>query len=250
MELKSISLSPKRIGNTTIQRERVASGSSQRYLFSINTQKPTLFYCQISEFTDDLNLKLYKNDGNGTYVSFKASENPGSQKEDIIALIDSGDYLVNVFHHADIDGKQAPSKYSLTTASLGGDALISDLTNSGKASRHFETFKPFTAENADHITGFNASKGSTLTFSEGVLPGFSAGDELYLTTIKSKRVGKQKLMQASKKNAQLVYIKSTGELYFNGNGANKGWGSEDQGGLLATFDSSSNLVGKDFCSVI
>ena len=120
MELKPISLSPKRIGNTTIHKESVASGSSQQYVFSITSRKPTLFYCQISDFSDDLNLKLYKNDGNGTYVSFKASENPGSQKEDIIALIDSGDYLVNVFHHADIDGKQAPSKYSLTTASMGG----------------------------------------------------------------------------------------------------------------------------------
>jgi len=250
VELKSISLAPKRIGNTTIQNDRVATGGSQGYLFSVTGEKPTLFYTKISGFSDNLNLKLYKNDGNGTYVSFKASENPGTQKEEIIALIDRGDYLVNIFHHADADGKKAPSKYSLITASLDEDSLISHLTNSGNGSRHFGTYKPFTADNADHITGFDASKGSTMTFSKGVLPGLSVGDDLSIITIKSKRIGKGKLMRASKKDAQLVYLKSTGELFFNGNGSTKGWGREDQGGLLATFDSASNLSGSDFVSVI
>ena len=250
MELKSISLSPKRISNTSVQNDRVATDDSQRYLFSITSPKPTLFYARISGFSDDLNMKLYRNDGNGTYVSFQASENPGTQHEEILALIESGDYLLNVFHHDDVDNIKAPSNYSLITASLEGDTLIADITNSGKGSRHFGTYKSFTADNADHITGFNASKGSTLTFSEGVLPGLSTSDEISIITIKSKRVGKQKLMRASKKSAQLVYLESTGELFFNGNGSKNGWGREDEGGLLATFDSDSNLEGDNFCSVI
>lgn len=250
MELKSIDLSAKRINNNTTQKGRVASDSSERYLFSITSLKPTLFYSQISGLSDDLNLKLYRNDGNGTYVSFKASENPDTQSEEILALIGPGEYLLNVFHHADLDGKTTASKYTLTTASLAGDALISTLTNGGNGSRHFSDYKPFTTDNADHITGFDASQGARLSFSEGVLPGLSAGDELTVITIKSKRKGKRKLMRASKKDAQLVYLENTGELYFNGNGADKGWGSEEQGGLLATFDSASNLDGSDFCSVI
>ena len=217
MELKSINLSPKRIGNTTIQNDLVTTGSAQRYLFSITSRKPTLFYCQISGFPDDLNLKLYRNDGNDTYIAFKSSENPGTQKEEILTLIDSGDYLVNVFHHADVDGKRTRSRYSLITASLDEEILISNLTNGGNAHRHFKVFKPFTAENADHITGFDTSKGSTLIFSKGVLPGLSAGDEMSVITIK----GKRKLMRASKTNVHLVYLKNTGELYFNGNGASK-----------------------------
>ena len=250
MDFKLISLSPKRISNTTIHNDRVATGSSQRYLFSITSKKRTLFYSHISGFTDDLNMKLYRNDGKGTYVSFEASENPGTQEEEILALIESGDYLLNIFHHADVDNKKAPSNYSLITASLAGDTLISDITNSGNGSRHFGTYKSFTSDNADHITGFNASKGATLTFSKGVLPGTLAGDEPSIIAIKGKRVSKQKLMRASKKSAQLVYLESTGELFFNGNGSKKGWGREDQGGLLATFDSGSNLEGDNICSVI
>jgi hypothetical protein len=250
VDFKLISLSPKRISNTTIHNDRVATGSSQRYLFSITSKKPTLFYSHISGFTDDLNMKLYRNDGKGTYVSFEASENPGTQEEEILALIESGDYLLNVFHHADVDNKKAPSNYSLITASLAGDSLISNITNSGNGSRHFGTYKAFTADNADHITGFDASKGATLTFSEGVLPGTSAGDEPSIITIKGKRVGQRKLTRASKKNAQLVYLESTGELYFNGNGSKNGWGREDQGGLLATFESGSNLEGDNVCSVV
>ena len=52
---------------------------------------------------------------------------------------------------------------------------------------------------------------------------------------------KTELKQLMKSDADIVYYEKKGKLYLNENGAEKGWGVEEVGGLLANFKGKPEL---------
>lgn len=57
---------------------------------------------------------------------------------------------------------------------------------------------------------------------------------------------KKRLNRLKSSDADLVYDKSKGKLYLNDNGANKGWGTNKVGGLLAWFKDKPELSADNF----
>ena len=57
---------------------------------------------------------------------------------------------------------------------------------------------------------------------------------------------KKELKQLIKSDADVVYDESKGKLYFNENGAAKGWGAKKLGGLLAKFKGKPELSASHF----
>ena len=57
---------------------------------------------------------------------------------------------------------------------------------------------------------------------------------------------KKELKQLIKSDADVVYDESKGKLYFNENGAAKGWGAKKVGGLLAKFKGKPELSASHF----
>ncbi|MFM7427561.1 MAG: FG-GAP-like repeat-containing protein [Elainella sp.] len=114
---------------------------------------------------------------------------------------------------------------------------------------------------ADRLTGgdgrdrFLFDHGAAFSTSQGVdrITDFDKGrDRLVLdrgtfTALKTSQLGSQfatvsSLQQAQTSSALITYIRSTGRLYYNANGANAGFGS---GGLVANLG-SVNLAASDF----
>ena len=57
---------------------------------------------------------------------------------------------------------------------------------------------------------------------------------------------KTELKQLMKSDADIVYYEKKGKLYLNENGAQKGWGVEEVGGLLANFKGKPELSAESF----
>ena len=57
---------------------------------------------------------------------------------------------------------------------------------------------------------------------------------------------KKELKQLKKSDADVVYDERKGKLYFNDNGAKKGWGEKKDGGLVAKFKGKPELSADNF----
>ena len=90
-------------------------------------------------------------------------------------------------------------------------------------------------QRADLITDFTAGDLIALD-----LEPFSRGGRFKFKTVKKTR----QLKRIARKSHVLIYDISKGELFFNQNGKDVGFG--DDGGLLATFKGSPNLSNKQF----
>ena len=53
---------------------------------------------------------------------------------------------------------------------------------------------------------------------------------------------KKELKQLKKSDAGIIYNKKNGKLYLNGNGAEKGWGPKDLGGLITKVKGKPNIT--------
>jgi len=110
------------------------------------------------------------------------------------------------------------------TGSAGADAFI------------FESAGEFGIGNADVITDFKASEGDKITISKDAFGGLSKID---LGTAS----GSQGLKKSAISKKSLVYERTTGSLYFNENGKQKGFGD---GGLFAVLQGAPVLGKSDF----
>jgi len=110
------------------------------------------------------------------------------------------------------------------TGGAGADAFI------------FESAGEFGSGNADVITDFKASEGDKITISKDAFGGLSKID---LATAS----GSQGLKKSAISKKSLVYEGTTGSLYFNENGKQKGFGD---GGLFAVLQGAPVLGKSDF----
>lgn len=89
----------------------------------------------------------------------------------------------------------------------------------------------------DRITNFSGDAGDTLELSRRIFKGIG---ELDFVAVGSK----QGRNRAARTGSDIIYEKFTGQLFFNANDEDRGWGK--QGGLFAIVDASPMLGSSDF----
>ena len=121
--------------------------------------------------------------------------------------------------------------------------LITGSTNLARNAIHFrfesrEYFSRSGIRRVDQIIGFNPSIGDRLEFSRKIFKGISSMDIEIAANRKQRR-------SMAKSSADIIYQESSGKLFFNANGEEKGFGKS--GGMFAILEgspliSSSNLT--------
>ena len=94
----------------------------------------------------------------------------------------------------------------------------------------------FDERNSDRITDFNPLEGDKIAISDTAFPNF---ETFAFSSIDSV----SQLNDALKGEATFIYLKETGELYYN---ANPGEPGTVDGGLFATFNNRPALTADDF----
>ena len=106
----------------------------------------------------------------------------------------------------------------------------------------FDSYDVFTKKSADKIIGFDASEGDKIAVSSDAFPGLQGISDISFASTKKKK----ELKQLSKQDYDFVYFEKKGQLYFDGNGIDKNWGSSDEGGLFAVLKGKPDLTVDDF----
>ena len=134
-----------------------------------------------------------------------------------------------------IDKLKGTKQSDLITGDLNKDKLSG---GRGKAADVFLlSTDQLSKKHADQITGFDGKQGDLIALD---LEAFPAGSN---TTFKTVKNTKQVNKMAGKPH-ELIYDKKKGELYFNANGKEEGFG--DVGGLLATLKGTPKLRQEQF----
>ena len=105
----------------------------------------------------------------------------------------------------------------------------------------FDTFDFYTKNNADRIIGFDSSQGDTIVVNPNAFSALQGSTDFSFTSVETKK----KLRRISKKDYDFVYFEKRGRLYFDGNGSDKNWGSENEGGLVAIIRGKPELSATD-----
>lgn len=165
-------------------------------------------------------------------------DNNSTKKISVIELKEVVEFSGNRITNK-IVGTQKKDKIIGTSSSeiISGGLGKNKLTG-GKGSDGFmfENTNEFGKKKADKITDFNKDEGDAIILDRET---FSLGKKIKLKIIE----GKKKLKKSSKSGKDFVYEESKGQLYFNENGREKGWG---EGGLFALLEESPILNATDF----
>ena len=106
----------------------------------------------------------------------------------------------------------------------------------------FDSFDRFGKRGRDKIFDFNAQEGDFISVSEVALPRLeSEAGEIDLAIATSRR----EMRQLSREGHDFVYFEKKGRLFFDGNGDNRGFGSKNQGGLMAVLQGKPELTSDD-----
>ena len=95
-----------------------------------------------------------------------------------------------------------------------------------------------TKRNADHIIGFSANKEDRILLNTTTYPALPKKGELSFESARSKKESKQLAME----NIDLIYFEPKGQLFLNANGAKRGFGNKQEGGLLAVLKGGPSLT--------
>ena len=106
----------------------------------------------------------------------------------------------------------------------------------------FDQFEPFSKKTADLIVRFKPSHGDTIGISATACPSLLGADEITFATARNAKEAKR----LSRQDIDFVYFQDRGRLFFNGNGAEKGWGGPDEGGIFAFMHKKPELSAEDF----
>ena len=106
----------------------------------------------------------------------------------------------------------------------------------------FESFDVFTKKSADKVIGFDASQGDSIAVSPNAFPELQGASKISFVSTKK---GKE-LRLLSKQDYDFVYFEKKGRLYFDGNGTDKYWGANNEGGLVAILKRKPELSVQDF----
>lgn len=98
---------------------------------------------------------------------------------------------------------------------------------------HFRSRQYGSGGRVDRIIGFNGEAGDQLTLSADAFPGIGT---LSYRSVSSRR----SLRRAARSNTDVLYLQSSGELFFNANGSARGFGTD--GGLFAVLEGKPALA--------
>ena len=133
------------------------------------------------------------------------------------------------------DFRKFREEFSFLSIPEHGTGSISSTTSSGDESIEISSPNKFKVKNIDKISNFDPSTDTleidTDSFGIDSSATFAAG--------KNKKAVKKKL---AKQDFDFLYDEKKGGLYFNENGANKGFGD---GGMIAILKGSPNLTGSN-----
>ena len=122
----------------------VQEGDDFQIYFTVSDSQSLYTYFNLYNFTDDLDLALYRDNGNenlGDAISSSLEE--GDTEERIFKGLTPGDYILSVIHYADLDGSNYNSKFRVDidsasfykNSAIPNDTLFSSqwhLLNSGQ----------------------------------------------------------------------------------------------------------------------
>lgn len=102
----------------------------------------------------------------------------------------------------------------------------------------FERYEVFKKKNADTIIEFNPSHGDSIAVSRYAFPALQGATGINFASTKHNK----ELKLLSKQGYDFVYFEKKARLYFDGNGTGKGWGNQDDGGLVAVLLGNPELA--------
>ena len=100
----------------------------------------------------------------------------------------------------------------------------------------FKRNEKFGKKHADQIINFNDEEDTI------VLNGKHYGNNFSFKRASSK----SQLKKFAKQDIDLIYLNKKGQLFFNGNGIEKGFGDLDEGGLMAVLKGQPSLSKNNF----
>ena len=106
----------------------------------------------------------------------------------------------------------------------------------------FDQYELLGGKTADKIIGFDSSQGDTIGVSAKVFSSLAGAGEISFASADTKT----ELKLLSKQDYDFVYLETNGRLFLNANGADKGWGSADKGGLIAILKGKPELSAEVF----
>ena len=102
----------------------------------------------------------------------------------------------------------------------------------------FDYAEVLTKKNADKIIGFNSSKGDRIVLDSSTYPALPTRGKPSIESVNTKKEFKQ----LTGENIDLIYFKQKGQLFLNANGAERGLGDKQEGGLLAVLKGGPSLT--------
>jgi len=102
----------------------------------------------------------------------------------------------------------------------------------------FDYAEALTKKNADQIIGFNSNKGDRIILDSSTYPALPTRSKLSIKSVNTKKEFKQ----LTGENIDLIYFKQKGQLFLNANGAERGLGDKQEGGLLAVLKGGPSLT--------
>ena len=102
----------------------------------------------------------------------------------------------------------------------------------------FDHTEALTKRNADLIIGFNSNKGDRILLNATTYSALPRKGQPSFESVRSKKAVKQ----LTKENIDLIYQEKKGQLLLNANGAERGLGDKQDGGLLAVLKGAPSLT--------
>lgn len=133
-------------GDDYYHEAKVREGDTYDINFSIRGKDTVYAYFDLYDFSDDLDLFLYKDDGSKSrkpYYEISSSESEGDEEESIFKGLTAGNYILEVEHFEDLDGRSKEATFTIDfdavsfeeDSELPNDPLFSEqwyLLNSGQ----------------------------------------------------------------------------------------------------------------------
>ena len=138
------------------------------------------------------------------------------------------------------------SKKSEKVEGTSGDDLIADgsgkdklIGGNGADQFYFSGDEPFKKKLVDKVIDFDSDEGDTVVIAEEALNSNQKSPTLAIADTKKD------LKSLSKEGYDLLYLEPKGDLYVDGNGESKGYGSKAIGGMIADLPKNTELTESD-----
>ncbi len=133
-------------GDDYYHEAKVREGDTYDINFSVRGKDTVYAYFDLYDFSDDLDLFLYKDDGSNSrkpYYEISSSESEDDEEESIFKGLTAGNYILEIEHFEDLDGRSKDAAFTIDfdtvsfeeDSDLPNDPLFSEqwyLLNSGQ----------------------------------------------------------------------------------------------------------------------